>query len=74
MDPKKHQCKCEIMESGRKKDTMGVPVVAQQLTKLTSIHEGTGRSQALLRGLRIWCWRELWCRSETQLGSCVAVV
>ena len=26
------------------------------------------RSLALLSGLRIWCWSELWCRSQTQLG------
>jgi len=28
---------------------------------------------ALLRGLRIWCCRELWCRLKMRLGSCVAV-
>ena len=26
------------------------------------------RSQALLSGLRIWRFRELWCRSQTRLG------
>ena len=31
------------------------------------------RSLALLRGLRIRHCRELWCRSQTQLGSHVAV-
>ena len=30
------------------------------------------RSLALLHGLRIWGCRELWCRSQTRLGSCVA--
>ena len=30
------------------------------------------RSLALLRGLRIWHCRELWSRSQTQLGSGVA--
>ena len=31
------------------------------------------RSLALLRGLRIRRCPELWCRSQIQLGSCVAV-
>ena len=26
-----------------------------------------------LRGLRIWRWYELWCRSQTRLGSCIAL-
>ena len=30
------------------------------------------QSLASLSGLRIWCGRELWCRSQTQLGSCAA--
>ena len=30
-------------------------------------------SLALVRGLRIWCSRELWCRSQTCLESGVAV-
>ena len=32
------------------------------------------RSLPLLSGLRIWCCHELWCRSQTQLASHVAVV
>uniref|UniRef100_A0A4X1UFB8 Uncharacterized protein n=1 Tax=Sus scrofa TaxID=9823 RepID=A0A4X1UFB8_PIG len=31
------------------------------------------RTLALLSGLRIWCCCELWCRSQTRLGSQVAV-
>ena len=31
------------------------------------------RSLALLRGLRIRHCHELWCRSQMQLGSCIAV-
>ena len=31
------------------------------------------QSLASLSGLRIWCCRELWCRSQMGLGSCVAV-
>ena len=51
----------------------GVPVVAQQ----KRIQLGTMRmrvpSLASLRGLRIWRCRELWCRSQTWLGSHVAI-
>ena len=32
-----------------------------------------GQSVALLGELKIWCCRELWCMSQTQLGSGVAV-
>ena len=31
------------------------------------------RSLALLSALRIWCFREPWCRSQMQLGSGFAV-
>ena len=31
------------------------------------------QSLASLSGLRIWRWGELWCRSQMQLGSDVAV-
>ena len=41
----------------------GVPVMAQWLTNLTSIHE----EQASLSRLRIRCCCELWCRSQTLL-------
>ena len=41
-------------------------------TNLTSILTQVW-SLALLSGLRIWHCRELWCRSQTQLGACVAV-
>ena len=56
-------------------DKLGVPVVAQR----KPIRLGTMRlwvqSLALLSGLRIRRCRELWCRSQMQLGSvAVAVV
>ena len=38
-----------------------------------SIHEDMGRSLAPLSGLRIWHCLELWCRSQMQLGSGIAV-
>ena len=54
-------------------ENMGVPNVAQW----KGIHLGTTKLQvgslALLSGLRIWCWRELCCRSQIRLGSRVAV-
>ena len=50
-----------------------VPIVVHQ----KRIQLGTMRLQvqalALLSGLRIWCYRELWCRSQTRLGSRIAV-
>ena len=51
---------------------MGVPVVAQWLMNPTKNHEFAVWSLALLSGLRIQCCRELWCRSQTRLGSRVA--
>ena len=47
--------------------------MTQWLTNPTSIHEGQVQSLALLSGLRIWHCSELWCRSQTQLGSHIAV-
>ena len=51
----------------------GVPTIAQQ----KRIPLGTMRLQvrplALLSRLRIWHCSELWCRLQTQFGSCVAV-
>ena len=46
---------------------MGVPIVAQQLRNLTSIHEDTGSIPSLTQ-----CC-ELWSRLQMQLGSQVAV-
>ena len=43
-------------------------------TNLTSIHEDTGLTPALLSGLKIQCWPELWCRSPMWLESGVAVL
>ena len=47
--------------------------MAQQLTNPTRIHELRVPSLALLSGLRIQHGHELWFRSQTQLGSCVAM-
>ena len=43
----------------------------QWLTNLTRNHEV--RSLASLPGLSIWRYLELWCRSQTWLGSGIAV-
>ena len=51
----------------------GVRFMAQQLTNLARIHKDAGLIQASLSGLRIRCFCELWCRSQTWLRSCVAV-
>ena len=40
---------------------------------LTSIYRMWVRSLTSLSALRIWHCCELWCRSQTQLGSCAAV-
>ena len=51
----------------------GVPFVAQQLTNPTGTHEDAGSIPGLDRGLQIRRCHELWCRSQRQLGSPVAV-
>ena len=51
----------------------GVPVVAQQKRIQLGTLRLWVRSLALLSGLRILHWRELWGRSQTGLGSGVAV-
>ena len=51
----------------------GVLVVAQRYrTWIVSMRMWVG-SLASLTGLRIRCCRELWCRSQMQLRSCIAV-
>ena len=52
---------------------LGIPVVAQWLTNPTRNHEVRVQSLASLSGLRIWLYRELWCRSQTWLRYSVAV-
>ena len=55
------------------KHNMGVPFMAQQLINLTGIHKHVGSIPGLLSVLRIWRCRELWCRSQMWLRSCIAV-
>ena len=50
---------------------VGVPVVVQQKWIQLGTMRLQVRSLASLRGSRIWCCCELWCRSQMQLRSCV---
>ena len=56
---------------------MGFPTVMQWVKNSTAVAGVTAevwvRSLASLSGLRIWCCHELWCMSQMQLGSRVAV-
>ena len=61
------------MEATTYKIQVGVPVMAQWLTNLTRNHRLQVQSLALLSGLRIQRCHELWWRSQTRLGSGVAV-
>ena len=47
--------------------------MAQRLMNPARIHEDLGSIPDLLSALGIQRCRELWCRSQTRLGSCVAV-
>ena len=51
----------------------GVPIVAQQKPIGLGSMRLQVRSQTSLSGLRIWRCHELWCRSQTQLGTHFAV-
>ena len=55
------------------RNILGVPVVAQQKQIQLGTMRLQVRSLALLSGLRIQHYHELWCRSQTWLGSRVAV-
>ena len=53
------------------KEFYGDPFVAQWLTNPTMRMQV--RSLDVLSGLKIWRCHEMWCRSQTQLGSHIAV-
>ena len=59
--------------STKKSLIQGVPSVAQRVTIPTSIHEDVGSIPGLAQGLRIQGCCELWCKSQMQLTSDIAV-
>ena len=50
------------------------PLVTQMVTNPTVSMRMQVQSLASLGGLRIQCGHKLWCKSQMQLGSCLAVV
>ena len=61
------------METNDNKIHVGVPVVAQWLTNPTRNHEVAGSIPGLTQWVKDLALHELWCRSQMQLGSGVAV-
>ena len=53
---------------------LGVPGMAQWLTNPSRNHEVVGSIPGLAQRVKDpWRWRELWCRLQMRLGSCVGV-
>ena len=50
-----------------------VPLVAQHFTKPTSMHEDAGLVPSLSQWVKVSAFPDLWCRSQRQLGSGIAV-
>lgn len=50
-----------------------MPIVAQRIRNLTSMHKDVGSTLVSFGGLRIPCFHKLSCRSQTWLRSGAAV-
>jgi len=64
---------CDLKHSQYKKEMVDVPTVAQQKRIWLVSKRMRVWSLGSLSGLGIQHCRELWCRSQTWLGSCVAM-
>ena len=64
---------CIFLKLANNNISGGVPFMVQQKRTQLGTMRLRVRSLASLRGLRIRCCHELWCRSQTPLGSRVAV-
>ena len=53
--------------------TSGVPIVAQRVKNLTSVHEDVGSIPGLTQWVKDLVLLGLWCRSQMQLRSGVVV-
>ena len=61
-------CPAWSSKMARWKTHQGVPIVAPQVKNLSGIHEDSGSIPGFAQWVKDRCYREVWCRSQTQLG------